>query len=101
MKLSDEDFKFLLSIRSSVLPVRIGSELVLEPYYPNRFTCQFGFDQGVTANTLSFAVSLRQQRNMMDLAQVVATFNRGDTSTKFYISNVYFEELCTWSYCNW
>jgi len=68
MKLSDEDFKFLLSIRSSVLPIRIGSELLLEPYYPNQFARQFGFDQGVPANTLSFTVSLRQQRNMMDLA---------------------------------
>ncbi|KAJ8423360.1 LOW QUALITY PROTEIN: hypothetical protein Cgig2_011621 [Carnegiea gigantea] len=68
MNLSDEDFKFLLSIRSSVLHVRIGSELLLAPYYPHRFTQQFGFDQGVPANTLSFAVPLRQQRNMMNLA---------------------------------
>ena len=37
MKVSDEDLKFLLSIRSSVLPIRVGSELLLEPYYPNRF----------------------------------------------------------------
>ncbi|KAJ8430481.1 hypothetical protein Cgig2_021727 [Carnegiea gigantea] len=40
----DGDLKFLLSIQSSVLPVCIGSELLLEPYYPNRFTRQFGFD---------------------------------------------------------
>ncbi|KAJ8441660.1 hypothetical protein Cgig2_019047 [Carnegiea gigantea] len=45
MKLSDEDFKFLLSIRSFELPVRIGSELLTESYYPNRFAYQFGFDQ--------------------------------------------------------
>ena len=55
MKLSDEDFKFLLSTRSSVLPIRIGSEILLEPYYPNRFARQFGFDQSVPANNLSFA----------------------------------------------
>ncbi|KAJ8445786.1 hypothetical protein Cgig2_000966 [Carnegiea gigantea] len=44
MGLSDEDFKFLLSIRSSVLPVHVGAELFLEPYCPNRFARQFGFD---------------------------------------------------------
>ncbi|KAJ8434096.1 LOW QUALITY PROTEIN: hypothetical protein Cgig2_005775 [Carnegiea gigantea] len=36
MRLPDEDFKFLLSIQSFVLPVSVGSELILEPYYPNR-----------------------------------------------------------------
>ena len=44
MGLLDENFKFLLSIRSSVLPVRVEAELILEPYYPNRFAHQFGFD---------------------------------------------------------
>jgi len=39
VSLFDEDFKFLLFIQSSVLPIRIGSELILEPYYPNRFAC--------------------------------------------------------------
>ena len=38
---------------------------------------------------------------MMDLAQVVETLYRRDTSAKSYIPNVYFEELCIWSYCNW
>ena len=42
----DGDSKFLLSIRSAVLPIRVGAELLLEPYYPNRFARQFGFDQG-------------------------------------------------------
>jgi len=52
--LPDKDFKFLLSIRSSVLPIRVGAELILEPYYPNRFARQFGFDQQVPSNRLSF-----------------------------------------------
>ena len=99
MKLSDEDLKFLLSIRSFVLPLRVGSELLLEPYYPNRFARQLGFDQGVPANNLTFTVSLRQKRNMMDLAQTVVTFYRH--GAKFYIPNVYFEGFCTWSYCSW
>ncbi|KAJ8425068.1 LOW QUALITY PROTEIN: hypothetical protein Cgig2_004292 [Carnegiea gigantea] len=55
MKLSDEDFKFLLSTRSFVLLIRIGSELLLEPHYPNRFARQFRFDQDVPVNMLSFA----------------------------------------------
>ncbi|KAJ8432580.1 hypothetical protein Cgig2_026628 [Carnegiea gigantea] len=60
MGLPDEDFKFVLSIQSSVLPIRVGAELVLEPYYPNRFACQFGFDQRVPSNRLSFIKTLRQ-----------------------------------------
>ena len=67
MGLPDEDRKFLLSIRSSVLPVRVGAELILEPYYPNRFARQFGFDQGVPSNRLSFNRALRQRRTIMDL----------------------------------
>ena len=34
MKLSDKDLKFLLSIRSSVVHIRVGSELLLEPIIP-------------------------------------------------------------------
>jgi len=101
MKLLDEDFKFLLSTRSSVLPIRIGSKLLLEPYYLNRFARQFGFDQSVPANNLSFAASFRQQRSIMELAQTVATLYRCDTGAKFFSPNVYFEGLCTWSYYNW
>ena len=55
MGLPVEDFiLFFLSIQSSVLPVRVGAELRLEPYYSNRFACQFGFDQGFLSNHLSF-----------------------------------------------
>jgi len=39
MGLPEEDSKFLLSIRSAVLPVHVEAELILEPYYPNRFAC--------------------------------------------------------------
>ncbi|KAJ8436145.1 LOW QUALITY PROTEIN: hypothetical protein Cgig2_033640 [Carnegiea gigantea] len=70
MGLLDEDFKFLLSIRSSVLPVH--------PYYPNRFAHQFGFDQGVPSNRLGFIRALQQQRNVMDLAQAYANIQRRD-----------------------
>jgi len=100
MKLSDEDFKFLLSTRSSILPIRIGSELLLEPDYPNQFSHEFAFDQSVLANNLSFAVPLRRQRNMMDLARAVATLYKRDIGARFFVPNVYFEGLCTWSYCN-
>jgi len=58
MGLPNEDCKFLLSIRSSVFPIRVGAELILEPYYPNRFARQFGFDQGVPSNRLSFIRAL-------------------------------------------
>ena len=72
MGLPGEDCKFLLSIRSSVFPVRVGAELILEPYYPNPFARQFGFDQDVPSNRLSFNRALRQQRTIMDLAQAYA-----------------------------
>ena len=32
MGLPDEDFKLLFSIRSSELPVRVGSDLIFKPY---------------------------------------------------------------------
>ena len=50
----------------------IGAELLLEPYYPNRFAHQFGLDQGVLSNRLSFIRALREQRSIMDLAQAHA-----------------------------
>jgi len=37
----------------------------------------------------------------MDLAQAVATLYRHDAGAKLYITNVYLEGLCPWSYCNW
>jgi len=50
MGLPEEDSKFLLSIRSAVLPVCVGVELLLEPYYPNRFVHWFRFDQGIPSS---------------------------------------------------
>ncbi|KAJ8439010.1 hypothetical protein Cgig2_028456 [Carnegiea gigantea] len=91
MGLSKEDSKFVLSIRSAVLPVRVGAELILEPYYPNRFARQFGFDQGVLPNRLSFIRALRQQRSTMDLAQAHADLQRQDTGVKFYVPPSYYE----------
>ncbi|KAJ8431097.1 hypothetical protein Cgig2_007513 [Carnegiea gigantea] len=58
MGLPDEDFKFLLSIRSSILP--------------RRFARQFRLDQGIPSNRLSFVRALRQQMSIMDLAQAYA-----------------------------
>ena len=54
--LSVDQFEFLMSIRSADIPIRIGLKMGIEPYYPNRFTRQFGFDQGVLANDLHSAV---------------------------------------------
>ncbi|KAJ8422646.1 LOW QUALITY PROTEIN: hypothetical protein Cgig2_030325 [Carnegiea gigantea] len=58
MGLPNGDLKFLLSIQSSIRHVHVGSELLLEPYYPNRFARQFEFDQGVPSNWLSFIRAL-------------------------------------------
>ncbi|KAJ8449243.1 LOW QUALITY PROTEIN: hypothetical protein Cgig2_021707 [Carnegiea gigantea] len=66
-----EDFKFLLFIRSSVLPVRVGAELFLKPYYPNRFSCQFGFDQAILSNHLSISPPMVKEcdRSYISLCQ--------------------------------
>ncbi|KAJ8439281.1 hypothetical protein Cgig2_016829 [Carnegiea gigantea] len=85
MGLSNDDFRYLLFIRSSVLPIRVASELILEPYYPNRFAHQFGFDQGVPSNNLNFSRHLRQRRNVMDLAQAFTIFCARDTRARFRI----------------
>ncbi|KAJ8445797.1 hypothetical protein Cgig2_027878 [Carnegiea gigantea] len=55
----EEDYKFFLSIQSTVLLICVVAELLLEPYYPNRFAYQFGFDPGVLSNRLSFTRALR------------------------------------------
>ncbi|KAJ8437732.1 hypothetical protein Cgig2_001079 [Carnegiea gigantea] len=94
MGLPNEDFKFLWSIWSSVLPIRVGAELLLEPYYPSRFACQFGFDQGVPSNRLSFSRSLRHQQSIMDLAQASAELQRRYTRAKFYVPPSYYEGIC-------
>ncbi|KAJ8428557.1 LOW QUALITY PROTEIN: hypothetical protein Cgig2_000421 [Carnegiea gigantea] len=66
INLLDENFKFLLCMRSSVLSIRIGSELLLEPYYPNRFARQFGFDQALLANRVSVFRSLKILHSLVD-----------------------------------
>ena len=101
MGLPYENFKFLLSIRSFVLPVHVRAEMILEPYYPNRFARQFGFDQEVPSNCLSFMKALRQQQSIMDLAQAYVHLQRTDTGAKFYVPPSYYEGVCSWDYYRW
>ena len=103
MGLTEEDSKFLLSIRSAILPVCVEAELLLEPYNPNRFAHRFRFDQGIPSNRLGFIRALRQAttRNIMDLAQAHANLQRRDTGAKFYVPPSYYEGVCSWDYCSW
>ncbi|KAL3504866.1 hypothetical protein ACH5RR_034707 [Cinchona calisaya] len=55
-KLSLDNFEFLLSICNASLPIKVGNDMWIEPYYPNRFAQQFGFDQGIPDNDLEFSV---------------------------------------------
>ncbi|KAL3528752.1 hypothetical protein ACH5RR_008074 [Cinchona calisaya] len=51
-KLSLDNFEFLLSICNVSLPVRVDSDMWIEPYYPKRFARKFGCDQGVPDSDL-------------------------------------------------
>jgi len=44
------DFEFLVSIRYGYLPLRLESQVILEPYSPHRCAHQFGFDQEIPHN---------------------------------------------------
>ncbi|CAB4272007.1 unnamed protein product [Prunus armeniaca] len=66
-KLSDGRFEMLVCMRTSKLPIRVDNKLWLEPYHPNRFARQFGFDQGVPSDKLSFGISKRSHCNVEDL----------------------------------
>lgn len=99
--LSEKRFEFLASIRSSLLPVRMGSELWLEPYYPNRFARQFGFDQGTPSNKLLFAVEKRKQCCIEDLARAQRALLMAETGSRFYIPRSTYNGACTWRYCRW
>ena len=99
--LSEEHFDWLVCISSSLLPVRIGGELWLEPYYPNRFARQFGFDQGIPANKLQFKIEQRSKCGVEDLAKAQFKLLRTDTGSRFYIPRSSYEGMCTWTYYRW
>ena len=61
MSLSQGVFEWLVSIRPSYLLYRSGDTYYLEPYIPNRFARQFGYDQLYVVNpnrSLAFMGSL-------------------------------------------
>ncbi|CAL9026469.1 unnamed protein product [Prunus brigantina] len=99
--LADDIFEYLICMRSALLPVRVGGDLWLEPYYPNRFARQFGFDQGVPANRLSFSVCERQRCGIEKLARAQATLLRKNTTARFYIPRSTRIGECSWWYCRW
>ena len=99
--LVDNAFEYLICMRSALLPVRVGGHLWLEPYYPNRFARQFGFDQGVPANKLLFSVCERQRCGIEKLAIAQAVLLRKDTTTRFYIPRSTRIGECSWWYCRW
>lgn len=99
--LSSEQFEMLVCMRSSLLPVRVGHDLLLEPYYPNRFARQFGFDQGVPSNKLNFGLVKRERCCIEDLANAQHVLLQTDTGTRFYIPRSTYNGACTWTYCRW
>ncbi|KAI5338760.1 hypothetical protein L3X38_018032 [Prunus dulcis] len=88
-------------MRSAQLPVRVGGDLWLKPYYPNRFDRQLGFDQGVPANKLLFSVCERQRCGIEKLARAQAVLLCKDTTVRFYIPRSTRIGECSWWYCRW
>lgn len=70
--LSNDHFEFFVYIRTTKLPVRIGNDPWIKPYYPNRFARQFGFDEGAHMDKQEFGVSSRQYCGIEDMFEVQA-----------------------------
>ncbi|XP_062118261.1 uncharacterized protein LOC133831870 [Humulus lupulus] len=99
--LSEDRFEMLVSMHSSMLPVRVGKELYVEPYFPNRFSRQFGFDQGVPSNELRYSFSRRMQCGIAGVAEAWTLILRRNTGIRFHIPNMTRMGQCTWWYCRW
>ncbi|KAI5318301.1 hypothetical protein L3X38_038009 [Prunus dulcis] len=100
-KLSDDRFEMLVCMRSFELPIRVDNKLWLEPYHPNRFARQFGFDQGVPSDKLGFGISKRSHCNVEDLFRAQTSLLRRNTSTLFFIPHSTRMGQCTYWYCRW
>ncbi|XP_050150142.1 uncharacterized protein LOC126625111 isoform X1 [Malus sylvestris] len=99
--LSDDYFEFLVCVRTAKLPVRIGEHLWLEPYFPNRFARQFGFDQGVPTNNLAFGVSSRQNCSVEAMFEAQTVLLKRNTGSLFYVPCSTHQGICTYWYCKW
>ncbi|CAN6711811.1 unnamed protein product [Malus baccata var. baccata] len=99
--LSDDYFEFLVCVRTAKFPVRIGEHLWLEPYFPNRFARQFGFDQGVPTNKLAFGVSSRQNCSVEAMFEAQAVLLKRNTGSLFYVPCSTHQGICTYWYCKW
>ncbi|XP_060974547.1 uncharacterized protein LOC133039658 [Cannabis sativa] len=99
--LSDEKFELLISIRSSLLPVRVGNDAYLEPYYPNRFARQFGFDQGVPSDKFCLSIPRRRQCGISKIDKAWVLILRRNTGIHFHIPRTLRMGQCTWWYCRW
>ncbi|CAN6570850.1 unnamed protein product [Malus baccata var. baccata] len=99
--LSDDYFEFLVCVRTAKLPVRIDEHSWIEPYFPNRFARQFGFDQGVPANKLAFGVSSRLNCSAEDMFEAQAVLLKRNTESLFYVPCSTHQGTCTYWYCKW
>ncbi|XP_020081659.1 uncharacterized protein LOC109705334 [Ananas comosus] len=80
-KYPKEVYEYIISIRQSVLPLRLGNKLHTQPYNPHRFARQFGFDQ-------SFPESINVPKLANHLGTLAGCWNhflRYGTSTNYFI----------------
>ncbi|CAN6568095.1 unnamed protein product [Malus baccata var. baccata] len=99
--LSDDYFEFLVCVRTAKLHVRIDEHSWIEPYFPNRFARQFGFDQGVPANKLAFGVSSRLNCSTEDMFEAQAVLLKRNAGSLFYVPCSSHQGTCTYWYCKW
>nr|DAD22952.1 TPA_asm: hypothetical protein HUJ06_024415 [Nelumbo nucifera] len=99
--LGGKALEFLICIRSRLLPVRVGTETVLEPYYPNRFARLLGYDQVIPYNRLSFAVADRSNRSLNDLAQAWVHILAEGFGINFVAPKRNCQVCITFSYARW
>lgn len=55
-----DETDFVMSLIPCLLPSRHRAEFWVEPYFPNRFARQFGFDQGFPPAPPEFPRSMRE-----------------------------------------
>lgn len=84
LALSQESLGHMISLRHSIIPLRMGASLFAEPYNPHRFARQFGYDQSFSA----FYDVPRRSANLGILSGYWAHHSSTGTSSRFRVPDL-------------